>query len=191
MTAGAPEYMREIGRKTDDVVLAEVKKHPGLGINEIAAILGWTNGKVDGSVNRLISQRKVKVQHFSKRGMLVKKVYPIDYESKPRELFEIPKELIQENLWSKKANVYAVSRSTIGVSPAIKKEWEQKSPMKDQAETTIAEDTLRIKLPKIFADFYHLENSETSLSVIGDSIIITVEATVIPVDVPNRRTKNK
>lgn len=182
--AGAPQYMQKRGRKTDVAVLAEVKKNPGLGINEIAERLGWTNGRVDGSVNRLISEEKVKVQHFVRRGVLVKKVYPIDYESKPSRLFEIPRELVREDLWTRNVHVYAVSRSTIGLSPVKRREWELRAAIKGEAEVTIAEDMLRVELPESFADFYHLENSETSLSLIGDSAIITVEATVIPVDVP-------
>jgi hypothetical protein len=59
-----------------------------------------------------------------------------------------------------------------------------RAPLKGKVETIITKDVLRIELPESFSDFYHLENSVTSLSLIGDSAIITVEATVIPVEVP-------
>jgi len=183
--AGAPRSMWERGRKTDAEVLAEVKKNPGLAVSEIATRLGWTNGRVDGSVNRLVSQKEVKVQHFIRRGGLIKKVYPSDYEATPSRVFEIPRELVRDELWRRKVYVYAVSRSTIGLSPIHMKEWESRSPLKDETEVKITEDMLQIELPGSLAEFYQLENSETSLSVVGDSAIITVEATIIPVDVPS------
>jgi hypothetical protein len=181
--AGAPQHMLEKGRETDNAVLKVVRGHPGLGISDIAKKLGWTNGRVDGSVNRLISEEKVKVMHFSRKGILIKKVFPIGFESKSYKAFEIPKDLIINEMWRKEIFAYAVSRSTIGLSPIPRKEWAL-APIKDRLKVQLKEDTLQIDLPDAFVDFYKLNNSETSLSIMGDLAMITVEATVIPVDVP-------
>jgi predicted transcriptional regulator len=53
--SGAPVVMHKKGRSTDAVVLEEIIKKPGIAIAEIAENLEWTNGKIDGSVNRLVA----------------------------------------------------------------------------------------------------------------------------------------
>jgi len=182
--AGAPQYMRKKGMETDKIVLDEVKNKSGLGIREIANKLKWTNGRVDGSINRLLQQNKVRVRHFLKRGVLVKKVYPIDYVLSPHEEFIIPRELVDDDLWKKNVFAYAISRSTIGLSPIPSVEWKKTSLIHEEAEVLFEKDVLHLNLPESIVDFYNLDNSETSLSLIGNSAIISVEATVIPIDLP-------
>ena len=58
---GAPIVMRKKGELTDSLVLEEVRKRLGSTIREIAIQLNMTTGRVDGSVNRLLSQGKLKL----------------------------------------------------------------------------------------------------------------------------------
>lgn len=182
---GAPQFMREKGRKTDNKVLAEIIRNPGSTIHDIATRIGWSNGRVDGSVNRLVSRRKVKVQHFLRSGILVKKVYPINYVSKAHNIIEIPIKMIDEDLWKDTAQIYALSRSTIALSPVKKEDWENKSLRKEETTIQRIHGMLKIKIPDFFYEFYQLENSETSLSAIGDSAIITVGSVALPVELPS------
>jgi len=179
---GAPEFMKRMGEETDSNIFEEVKKRPGSTVREIAESLEWTNGKVDGSVNRLVSKGELKVQHCVRRGVLVKKVFLADYSVK-LGVFEIPKKMIDESLWKKSATVYALSRTTIGFSPTKMEDWEKLAVKKQEVPINRDVDSLVIELPPFFINFYQLENSETTLSTVGDSGLITVESTV-PVELP-------
>jgi hypothetical protein len=180
---GAPVAMHVKGELTDSIVFQEVLKRPGLTISEIAERLGWTNGRVDGSVNRLILKKKVRVKHFIRRGMLVKKVYPLDYPGRTPEVIEIPKEMINYNVWENSAFVYALSRSTIGISHKEIDEWNKKALFKEYASIEESDENIVIKLPEKFTEFYQLSNSDTSLSTIGNCVLITVES-ILPVKLP-------
>ncbi|MGB9615404.1 MAG: MarR family transcriptional regulator [Fervidobacterium sp.] len=171
------------GELTDSLVFQEVLKSPGLTISEIAERLGWTNGRVDGSVNRLILKKKVRVKHFIRRGMLVKKVYPLDYPDRTPEIIEIPKEMINYNVWGNSAFVYALSRSTIGISHKEIDEWNKKALFKESASLEKSYENIVIKLPEKFTEFYQLNNSDVSLSTIGNYVLITVES-ILPVKLP-------
>lgn len=176
--------MRKKGETTDVFVLEEVNQRPGSTIHEIGERLNWSNGRVDASVNRLASQGKVKVQHALRRGILVKKTYPSEHISKPRDVVEIPRNMIDYERWGETAEVYALSRSTIAISPRNVEEWEKRAFRRERVSTHRSEDGLEIKLPRPISDFYQLENSETSLSTRNDLALVTVESTLVPVSLP-------
>jgi len=180
---GAPVAMREKGAATDAVVLEEIMKKPGITVSEIAETLGWSNGKVDGSVNRLRAEGKASVKHYLQRGMLVKRVYPEKYSVKPRNIMEVPVKLVNGDLWKDNAVVYALSRSTMGVAPEQVEEWDKKAFFKEGANIKKGKATITVTLPERFCDFYQLENSDMSLSVVGNFVLATVES-VLPVRLP-------
>jgi len=182
--AGAPVAMHLRGEMTDASVLEEVQERPGSSVHEIAERLGWSNGRVDSSVNRLSSEGKVQVRHSLRRGMLVKRVYPREYVPKPRNLVEIPRGMIEEDLWKRSVHVYALSRSTIALSPRKVDEWDKRAFRKVQVSIRKSAEALKVELPNSIADFYQLENSETSLSTTGDLALVTVESTALPVVLP-------
>ncbi len=178
--SGAPVVMHKKGRLTDAAVLKEIMMKPGISIAEIAENLEWTNGKADGSVNRLIVEGKASVKHNLKRGMLVKTVYPADFDKKQDNIVRIPTELVSCDLWREKAFVYALSRSTIGIAPHEVGEWGVKAFSVECVSVEKRPGVVTLKLPERLAGFYQLENSEISLSAVGDLVFITVE-TVLPV----------
>jgi len=182
--AGAPVAMHLRGEMTDASVLKEVQERPGSSVHEIAERLGWSNGRVDSSVNRLSSEGKVQVRHSLRRGMLVKRVYPRRYVPKPHNLIEIPRSMIEEDIWKKMVHVYALSRSTIALSPRRVGEWDKRAFRKEQVSVRKSAKALKVELPNSIADFYQLENSETSLSTTGDLALVTVESTALPVALP-------
>lgn len=180
---GAPQFMKKKGEETDARIFEQIKRRPGVTIREIAESLGWTNGKVDGSVNRLINKGKLKVQHYFRRGTLVKKAFPKDY-SVEIGVIEIPKKMIDESLWKKSAYVYALSRAAVGLSPSKRKDWEELAVKKNEVPISRNVNDLVIELPPFFINFYQLENSETTLSTVGNSALVTVEPTILPVELP-------
>ena len=181
---GAPLVMRNRGKKTDAIVLREVELMPGSMVHVIADRLDWTNGRVDGSVNRLLSRGKVEVRHALQKGILVKKVYPKGYVSKPHDMVEIPRSMIDEGLWNDTVEVYALSRATIGISPSKVEEWDKKSFRTEHVSIRRSDKALEIRLPTSIADFYQLDNSEISLSTTGNLALVTVESTLLPVALP-------
>lgn len=185
--SGAPITMHKKGQSTDAAVLKEILKKPGITVAEIAESLIWTNGKVDGSVNRLVAEGEAYVTHNLKRGMLIKLVYPSGFEKKPANLIEIPKELVNAELWMEKAYVYALSRTTIGIAHQEVAEWREKAITKDRVPVR-KDENIVLELPERVVDFYELANSETSLSAVGDLVLVTVE-TVLPVKVPVKRSE--
>ncbi|MCW4046574.1 MAG: winged helix-turn-helix domain-containing protein [Candidatus Bathyarchaeota archaeon] len=180
---GAPLAMRRKGAATDAVVLGEIMKKPGITVSEIAETFGWSNGKVDGSINRLCAEGKVSVKHYLQRGMLVKRVYPKEYHVKPGDI-QVPEKMVNRSLWTDSAVVYALSRSTIGVAPEQVEEWDKKALFKDCARITRDKENIVVTMPERFCDFYQLENSDMSVSAIGNFILVTVES-VIPVNLPS------
>jgi hypothetical protein len=180
---GAPIAMRKRGEVTDSAVLEEIMKKPGVTVSEIAETLGWSNGKVDGSVNRLLLRGKVFVKHYLQRGMLVKRVYPEKYPVKPRNIIEVPEKMIDRDLWKGSAVVYALSRSTMGIAPKEVEEWDRKALFKDCADIEKVKQNIIVTLPERFRDFYQLENSEMSLSTVGNFVLATVES-LLPVRLP-------
>lgn len=182
--AGAPLAMRKRGETTDALVLREVELRLGSSVHDIAERLDWTNGRVDGSVNRLISQGKVRVRHVLRKGTLVKEVYPKEYVSKPHDVVDIPRNMIDDDLWNETVEVYALSRTTIAISPDKVEEWDRRAFRREHVSIRKSEKVLEIMLPNSISDFYQLDNSEMSLSTTGNLALVTVESTMLPVALP-------
>lgn len=181
--SGAPVTMRKLGEATDAAVLKIAAKNPGITVFEIAQILGWSNGKVDGSINRLLQNSKVTVKHQLQRGMLLKKIYLPSFSAKPSNIIKIPNELLDCSSWTKPAYVYALSRSTLGISSEENEEWKAKALLAKSANVKNVEGGAIVTLPEQLADFYQLGNSETILSAVGNIVLVTIE-TVLPVNLP-------
>lgn len=179
--SGAPIVMRNRGRKTDSIVLDIVKEKSGITVQEIANNLGWTNGRVDGSINRLAKKGKIRIQYFMRKKSFIKKLYPIREKQRPFNVIEIPKEDIERSLWGDEVLVYSLSRGSIGISPTKIDEWGKKAFWKEKVTIEEEDEKLKVKLPDKLSDFYRLENSEVSLATDEDFALITVEEAIVPV----------
>jgi hypothetical protein len=179
--SGAPVTMRKLGEATDAAVLKITAKNPGITVSEIAQILDWSNGKVDGSINRLLQNSKVKVKHQLQRGMLLKKVYLPSFSAKPSNIIEIPNELLDCSSWTKHAYVYALSRSTLGIASEENEEWKTKALLAESASVKKVEGGAIVTLPEQLAGFYQLDNSETTLSAVANIVLVSIE-TVLPIN---------
>lgn len=180
---GAPITMHRQGELTDAIILEEIMRKPGITVSELAHSLGWTNGKVDGSVNRLASEGKISVKHCLKRGMLVKMTYLAELPRIPRNVIEIPKEMIDYDSWKEKAVVYSLSRSTVGIARREVEEWDDRALFKGSVSLKKNGESAIVELPEKLSNFYQLDNSDMSLSTIGDLVLVTIES-VLPVRLP-------
>ena len=175
--------MHKQGEMTDSSVLGEVTQKPGVAVSEIAEALNWSNGKVDGSLNRLIAQKKITVKHLLKKGVLVKRIYPQKYVEKSKNIIELPLKNTNPKLWQKSGYVYALSRSTIGFAPKEIEEWNEKALFRDCINFKKNNKQIEFVIPKQLETFYQLTNSDISLSSLGGIALVTVES-VLPVDLP-------
>ncbi|MCP8307369.1 MAG: winged helix-turn-helix domain-containing protein [archaeon] len=180
----AIEARKELGSKTDEIVLDILRKKPGLSTYELAKITGWSIGKVDGSLRRLARAGKLKIQYMSKEGRIIKEAYPTEVSLRRLGLVEIEREMLfAPEKWSKEVFVYGLNRLTIGISPYKVKDWDSRALMISRVPVHQNKHSISIELPQQFVDFYLLGNSRLSTSTVSDMALVTVEATIIPISV--------
>jgi hypothetical protein len=183
-TMDAPAVMKEQGKETDELVYTYVRENPNSTIKEIAEHYDISNGRADHSVNRLKEQGLVEVNYFKRNRGLVKKVRAADAETTPFDEVSFPLAGLDENKWKEDAYICALSRSAIRVSPTLRDEWKDECIMVQKSSLVKDGDRLKFKLPEKFVDFYEVPNSEVDVSGSGDEILLTVESTIIPVELP-------
>ena len=180
----APAIMKEQGKETDELVYTYIRENPNSTIKEIAEHYGISNGRVDHSVNRLKEQGLVDVTYYKRNRGLVKKVRAVDAETMPFDEVSFPLAGLDENKWKEEVYICALSRSAIRVSPTIRDEWKDECILIQKSNLVKDDNKLKFKLPEKFVDFYEIPNSEIDVSGSGDEILLTVESTVIPVELP-------
>jgi len=180
----APAVMKEQGKETDELVYSFITENPNSTIKEIAEHYDISNGRVDHSVNRLKEQGLVDVTYFKRNRGLVKKVRAVDAETKPFDEVSFPLAGLDESKWKENVYICALSRSAIRVTPRILDEWEDECILIQKASSVKEGNMLKFKLPEKFVDFYEIPNSEVDVSGSGEEILLTVESTVIPVELP-------
>jgi len=177
------EAKRKIGEETDRQLLKAVNENPGWTPYYLAQELGWQVGRVDGSLRRLQKQGKVSVKQVLKHGRVVKKIYPSDHQPKHPSVVEIPMKMLDNpEAWlQKEVMVYALSRSSIGLSPTPIESWEHKAWRKFHVKAEKINDNIQLKLPEEVVEFYGLQNSEVGLSTSRNEALLTVESAIIPI----------
>ncbi|MCW3989320.1 MAG: winged helix-turn-helix domain-containing protein [Candidatus Bathyarchaeota archaeon] len=180
----APAVMKERGRATDELVLSYIKENPNSTIKEISAHYNLSNGRVDHSINRLKEQGLVDVTFFRRKRGLVKKVRVVDTEIMPFNEISFPLIGLDNDIWKDEIFICALSRSAIGISPIIKDKWKERGILIQKSDLIRDENIVNFRLPDKFVDFYEIPNSELDVSGFGDEILVTIDSTVIPVELP-------
>lgn len=178
----APFVMKERGEETDQEVLSFISTHPEATVSEIAFELEMSNGKVDGSIKRLEDKREIQVQYYRRNRGLVKKIKLINEIDHQYDEISFPLKSLNKKLWKEKAFFCALSRSAIKITP-------EENIIDDcilVKESTIkkVDKNILVKIPEAFVNFYELPNSEIDVSGIGNELFLTIDSTVIPLDVP-------
>jgi len=169
----------KLGEESDKVMFNTVKKYPGLSQYELSKKLGWNNGRVDGSVRRLINEGKVVIRVWERNGRHVNLVYP--KKSKPSNIIEVPTELLQVGnpIWVESAHIYALDSSTIGIAGKEIDEWKEIACFTE--EIPLKRDTKKVtlKVPEKFKKFYNMEQRHKVVSVNGNTILITISGNLV------------
>jgi hypothetical protein len=167
------------GKKSDDTLLAIIQEHQGLSQYELSRKLDWNIGKVDGSLRRLLREKKTIIRVLERNGRNVNLVYSSDY--KPSNSIEIPINLLKVGnpLWLDSAYVYALDSSTIGISGKETDEWKDIACFKEKIPIQRTAEKVTLKIPEKVKSFYNMEKKHTVVSVNGNNLLITVSGSII------------
>ena len=165
--------------ETDEELIDFVERYSGLSIYEIKKKLGWSAGRVDGSVNRLIKAKKIFIKVVERNGRRVKLVYPSD--QRPSDLISIPEKKLERGnpLWGREATFYALDLFTIGVAGRNIEEWNQISVFSESVPLTHEGGMVSFKIPEKFYTFYQLHQKHSVLTINSNNLLITVSGDII------------
>jgi hypothetical protein len=167
------------GLKSDNALLAMIKEYPGLSQYELAKKLKWQSGKIDGSIRRILNQKKIIIKILERNGRHVNLVYPEDL--KPANTVEVPTKLLHVGnpTWLNTAFVYALDSSTIGISGHAMPDWEQISCFMEEIPIERNAGKFVLKIPEKIKKFYDLERKHRVVSINGNDILITVAGSIV------------
>jgi hypothetical protein len=167
------------GKESDTALLTVIQQYAGLSQYELGQRLSWNIGKVDGSIRRLLRDRKITIRVLERNGRNVNLVYPSDY--KTSDSIEVPAELLQVGnpLWLTSAYVYALDSSTIGISGKETSEWKDIACFQEKIPIQRTSEKITILLPEKIKAFYNMDKKHTVVSVNGNNLLVTVSGTII------------
>jgi hypothetical protein len=167
------------GRESDEKLLEVIKDYSGLSQYELAKKLRSSSGLIDGSIRRLLAQKKIFIRVVERNGRRVNLIYP--KEQKPPDLLEVPINLLERGnpLWDQNAFIYALDSSTIGVSGKEMPEWKEKSCFHGKIALKKERDKIELEIPENFQRFYNLERKHRTISINGNNILITINGDII------------
>jgi hypothetical protein len=172
-----------LGSETDREVMRMVASSPGISVYKAAKSLGFTAGRVDGSVARLQGRDEVEVEYVLRDGRLAKELYPKGLASGPRDTIAFDGEILESpELWKETAHIYALDRMTIGISPVESEDWGRRALAQEPVRVRRDGDRLTVSVPPKLLDFYVWENSSHDASAVGDLVLITL-GTRVPIAV--------
>lgn len=163
----------------DGMLLTTIKRAPGLSLYELRQIMKWSNGKVDGSLRRLLNERKIVINAIERNGRPVHLVYP--KHRLPYNIVEIPKSLLKlrNPTWKDAAFFYALDSLSFGVTGERFPEWERIASFKEKVALVNKKDRLVVTIPKIFVSFYRLSEKRLTKSVADNNVLLTVNGSII------------
>ena len=164
---------------TDNELREAVNSFPGLSLYELSRKLGWSIGRVDGSVKRLIGTDDAHLQLIERSGRRVNLVFPAGSDS--GDEISIPVDILDKGakIWGNSAIVYALDSETIGVSGGFNEEWERKASFRNRAPVTRDGDNLIIALPDNVKSFYKLDNRQIDVKIESSNVIIITSGKIV------------
>jgi hypothetical protein len=167
------------GTIANEEMLNIIKNDPGLSKYEISKELGWTMGKTDGAIGRLLELGKIFIKEIERDGRSLKLVYP-DYLV-PSDTISIPESEIEAGnpAWSDDAYFYALDSETIGISSKKFDIWSEISLFRKKHQIKHENGDILIELPQDFKNFYKLNEKHYSVSINANNILVTITGKII------------
>lgn len=166
---------------TDNELRETVYANPGLSLYELSRKLGWSIGRVDGSVKRLIDNSDARIRLVERGGRRVNLVFPAS--SEPDDEINVPVKVLGESSqnWGNSAIVYALDSETIGVSSKFNEQWERKASFRNRAPVTREGDNLKIVLPDEVKSFYKLEGKDIDVKIESSNVVIITSGKIVEI----------
>jgi hypothetical protein len=180
----APAIMKERGTETDQAVLTYIMNNSDCTVKQIADDLDMTNGRVDNSVKRLYEKKLINVQYYRRNRGLIKKISFSNQLPQKYDEVEFPLRFLNKESWNKTAFICAKSRSTMKIQSNLDEVSKNDCLSFEEIEIKTIKNKLFMKIPERFVHFYELPNSELGISGYDDELLLTVESTIIPLEVP-------
>lgn len=164
---------------TDQELRETVYANPGLSMYELSRKLGWSIGRVDGSVKRLINSNDARMRLVERGGRRVNLVFPADSVS--GDEISVPESSFGQGgeNWGNSAIVYALDSETIGVSGKFNENWERKASFRNRAPVTREGDNIKIILPDEVKSFYKLDGKEVDVKIEESNIVIITSGKIV------------
>lgn len=167
------------GKKVNDELYALIEIDPGLSKYELTKKTGWSMGKTDGAINRLLAEGRVFIKEIERDGRQAKLVYPSHL--KPSSMITVPEtELRRGNpMWLSTAYFYALDSETMGITGGEFDPWDRIARFKNVGLIEYREGQAIIELPDDLKGFYNLERKHFSVSLNANNILVTVTGKIV------------
>jgi len=158
------------GEGTDREILEVIEQRPGLSKYELAHAVGWSMGKTDGAVKRLVDRKLVYLMVLERDGRRVNLIYPAGYVEP--DYIGVRGEKVPVNVVS--AFVYALNSASIGVSWENNVDWEKLAFRTSRVAIESSKGRVTFKLPEDFRWFYGFDHKHHVVSIVKGGLLITV-----------------
>jgi len=188
LQASVKQARKKQAEETDRVLLDFLSGKPGaLSLYQLAQEIGWSIGRVQKSVERLTKKGLVTYRRAFLGGRSLKLIVPtrmrLVLESstvlkKPSNVeVAIPADIVDGECWGEDAFLYALDRTSLGISSREERKWHESSLFESEVSLRKEEDAFMVKVPEKVSRFYRLYMSdyEVSASPKGNKVIISID----------------
>ncbi|MEM2972421.1 MAG: helix-turn-helix domain-containing protein [Candidatus Bathyarchaeia archaeon] len=181
------EIRKEQAEKTDSALLDFLKKKPGaLSLYQIAREIGWSIGRVQKSIERLLKKGLVTYKRAFLGGRSLKLVIPVKVEANSRPILAlrkpsdveiaIPIDMIDNEHLRESAFLYTLDRVSFGISSHYERKWHENSLFEAKVPVKKEENAVAVRIPEKVSRFYLLPMTsyEISASPKRNKVIISV-----------------
>ena len=180
------EIRKKQAKKTDKALLDFLKKKPGaLSLYQIAREIGWSIGRVQKSIDRLLKKGLVTYRRAFLGGRSLKLVIPAKKEvglpvlvlRKPSDVeISVSGDMVNRECWHGNAFLYALDRVSFGISSSHERKWHEGSLFEEKVPLRKEENAVVIRIPAKVSQFYLLTMTsyEVSASPKRNKVIVSV-----------------
>ena len=181
------ELRKEQAEKTDMALLDFLKEKPGaLSLYQISSEIGWSIGRVQKSIDRLLKKGLVTYKRAFLGGRSLKLIIPTKMETGLKPSFvwgrsadvevAIPTDIVDGEFWGEKAFLYALDRVSFGISSRQERKWHENSLFEAKVSVRKEKDAVVVEIPEKVSRFYLLPMTsyEISVSPKRNKVIVSV-----------------
>lgn len=187
LQASVKQARKKQAEETDRALLDFLSRKPGaLSLYQLAQEIGWSIGRVQKSVERLTKKELVTYRRAFLGGRSLKLIVPTRMSSdlepltvlkKPSNVeVAIPADIVDSECWGENAFLYALDRTSLGISSREENRWHESSLFESEVSLRKEEDAFMVTMPEKVYRFYwlYMSDYEVSASPKGSKVIISI-----------------